>query len=99
MNLIAFWDSESFGNAIRKAISLGGDSDFLTDIARGIAKQITCKFPISLWMRCMMGKIPPLRRTTTRFGNTPACLEFLNLHLPTCVLLRGKIRYQLAFDP
>lgn len=43
--LIAFYESESFEDAIRKAISLGGDSDTLGCIAGGIAQAYYKKIP------------------------------------------------------
>ncbi len=43
--LIAFYESENFEDAIRKAISLGGDSDTLACITGGIAQAYYKKIP------------------------------------------------------
>lgn len=43
--IIAFLDSESYEDAIRKAISLGGDSDTLACITGGIAQAFYKKIP------------------------------------------------------
>jgi ADP-ribosylglycohydrolase len=43
--IIAFLDSDNYEDAIRKAISLGGDSDTLACIAGGIAQAFYTKIP------------------------------------------------------
>jgi ADP-ribosylglycohydrolase len=43
--IIAFLDSESYEDAVRKAISLGGDSDTLACIAGGMAQAFYKKIP------------------------------------------------------
>ena len=46
--IIAFLDSVSYEDAIRKAISLGGDSDTLACITGGIAQAYYKKIPIDI---------------------------------------------------
>lgn len=46
--IIAFLDSESFEDAIRKAVSLGGDSDTLACITGGIAEAYYGLVPATL---------------------------------------------------
>ncbi|MFZ0389034.1 MAG: ADP-ribosylglycohydrolase family protein [Calditrichia bacterium] len=46
--IIAFLDSENFEDAIRKAVSLGGDSDTLACIAGGIAQAFYKKIPAEI---------------------------------------------------
>ncbi|KNY25880.1 ADP-ribosylation/Crystallin J1 [Pseudobacteroides cellulosolvens ATCC 35603 = DSM 2933] len=43
--IIAFLESESFEDAIRKAISIGGDSDTIACIAGGIAQAYYKEIP------------------------------------------------------
>lgn len=46
--LICFLDSENFEDAIRKAVSLGGDSDTLACITGGMAEAYYKKIPKSM---------------------------------------------------
>ena len=46
--IIAFLDSKDFVDAIRKAISIGGDSDTLACIAGGIAEAFYKKIPLNV---------------------------------------------------
>jgi ADP-ribosylglycohydrolase len=65
--LIAFLESESFEDAIRKAISLGGDADTLACIAGGIAAAHYGGVPreIAEWA---LGRLDaPLKEVTVRF--------------------------------
>lgn len=47
-SIIAFFESENFEDAIRKAISLGGDSDTMASIAGGIAQAFYRDIPDSI---------------------------------------------------
>ena len=47
-SIIAFLESESIEDAIRKAISLGGDSDTMASIAGGIAEAYYGPLPAPL---------------------------------------------------
>jgi ADP-ribosylglycohydrolase len=47
--IIAFLDSESYEDAVRNAISLGGDSDTLACIAGGIAEAFYGGVPDPIW--------------------------------------------------
>ena len=74
--IIAFLDSSDFEDAIRKAVSLGGDSDtlacitggiaeaFYKEIPRRIAERVARKFPV------IFNKILESVREQTVYGNT-----------------------------
>jgi ADP-ribosylglycohydrolase len=47
--LIAFLDSDSYEDAVRNAISLGGDSDTLACIAGGVAEAFYGLVPAPIW--------------------------------------------------
>lgn len=51
--MIAFLDSENFEDAIRKAVSLGGDSDTLACITGGIAEAFYKDLPAEMVERTM----------------------------------------------
>jgi len=46
--IIAFLESENFEDSIRKAISIGGDSDTIACIAGGIAQAFYKEVPLSI---------------------------------------------------
>jgi len=46
--MIAFFESDNFEDAIRKSISLGGDSDTQACIAGGIAQAFYRHIPVSI---------------------------------------------------
>jgi len=48
--VIAFLDSASYEDAVRKAVSLGGDSDTLACIAGGISQAFYKKIPTEIVM-------------------------------------------------
>ncbi|MBW1962986.1 MAG: ADP-ribosylglycohydrolase family protein [Deltaproteobacteria bacterium] len=57
-SIIAFLDSENYTDAVRKAISLGGDADTMACIAGGIAQAYYKKIP--LWIvEEVKSKLPP----------------------------------------
>ena len=49
--IIAFLDSTNFEDAIRKAVSLGGDSDTLACITGGIAEAFYKEVPVEIAQR------------------------------------------------
>ena len=51
--MIAFLDSENFEDAIRKAVSLGGDSDTLACITGGMAEAFYKELPAKMVERTM----------------------------------------------
>lgn len=74
--IIAFLDSQNFEDAIRKAISLGGDSDTLACITGGIAEAFYKEIPRSMAERVMkpfpdiFHKILDAVRKETVYGET-----------------------------
>ena len=56
--LIAFLQSESYEDAVRNAISIGGDSDTIASMTGGIAEAYYKEIPDSLFIQ--MNKIIPL---------------------------------------
>ena len=51
--LIAFLDSDSYEDAVRNAISLGGDSDTLACIAGAVAEAFYGEVPASIWSQAV----------------------------------------------
>lgn len=74
--MIAFLDSQSFEDAIRKAVSLGGDSDTLACITGGIAEAYYKEIPRSMAERVakpfpnIFNKILDAVREETVYGKT-----------------------------
>ena len=74
--MIAFLDSENFEDAIRKAVSLGGDSDTLACITGGIAEAFYKELPAEMVERTMkpfpiaFNKILDAVRSETVYGRT-----------------------------
>ena len=60
--MIAFLDSESFEDAIRKAVSLGGDSDTLACITGGIAEAFYGGVPKTMADK-VLGMLPEVFKT------------------------------------
>lgn len=79
--IIAFLDSESFEDAIRKAVSLGGDSDTLACITGGIAEAFYKEIPKSMADRVVrpfpviFSKILDAVREETVYGKTCKIVE------------------------
>lgn len=79
--IIAFLDSESFEDAIRKAVSLGGDSDTLACITGGIAEAFYKEIPKSMADRVarsfpvVFNKILDAVREETVYGKTCKIVE------------------------
>jgi ADP-ribosylglycohydrolase len=65
--IIAFLDSESYEDAVRNAISLGGDSDTLACITGGIAEAFYGSVPEDIRMQVEQCLPPPLWRIVERF--------------------------------
>jgi ADP-ribosylglycohydrolase len=65
--LIAFFESSSYEDAVRNAISLGGDSDTLACITGGIAEAFYGEVPVSITERVRQLLTPDLLETANRF--------------------------------
>lgn len=65
--IAAFLDSTSFEDAIRNAVSLGGDSDTLTCITGGIAHAFYKTVPTDIQEQVLARLDEPLRQVTERF--------------------------------
>lgn len=65
--LIAFLESTSFEDAIRNAVSLGGDSDTLTCITGGVAHAFYGAVPDAIAQATLARLDSPLRSTTEAF--------------------------------
>jgi ADP-ribosylglycohydrolase len=65
--ITAFLESDSFEDAIRKAVSLGGDSDTLTCITGGIAEAFYSGVPEPLSTEALARLDAPLQRVVERF--------------------------------
>lgn len=65
--IIAFLDSDSFEDAIRNAISLGGDSDTLACITGGIAEAFYHDIPKEIQKKVQECLTPDLRQVTEAF--------------------------------
>ncbi|MBM4431851.1 MAG: ADP-ribosylglycohydrolase family protein [Chloroflexi bacterium] len=65
--LVSFLDSTSFEDAIRNAISLGGDSDTLACITGGIAEAYYGRVPASVLAEVQRRLTPDLWEITERF--------------------------------
>lgn len=72
-SIIAFLESESFEDAIRNAVSLGGDADTMAAIAGGIAEAYYGGVPEPIRAPALARLDPPLRAVvdafTERFGD------------------------------
>ncbi|MDX2214558.1 MAG: ADP-ribosylglycohydrolase family protein [Oculatellaceae cyanobacterium bins.114] len=65
--IIAFLESTDFEDAIRNAVSLGGDSDTLTCITGGIAEAFYGEVPEAIAQAVLERLDPPLRQITETF--------------------------------
>jgi ADP-ribosylglycohydrolase len=68
--IVAFLDSDSYEDAIRNAISLGGDSDTLACISGGIAEAFYGPVPDQIQQRVMAMLPHDLRVVMARFAGT-----------------------------
>jgi len=71
--ITAFLDSDSFEDAVRKAVSLGGDSDTQACIAGAIAHAFYGKLPDRIAAEVHSRLPVPLRQITTLFCNKYSC--------------------------
>jgi ADP-ribosylglycohydrolase len=71
--IIAFLESENFEDAVRKAVSLGGDSDTQACIAGGIAHAFYGKLPDIISAEVHSRLEVPLRQILTLFCDRFAC--------------------------
>ncbi|HEY9767879.1 MAG TPA: ADP-ribosylglycohydrolase family protein [Coleofasciculaceae cyanobacterium] len=71
--IVAFLESTGFEDAIRNAISIGGDSDTIACIAGGIAQAFYGGVPEAIAQRALNILDEPLRQVTETFMN-----EYLN---------------------
>ncbi len=65
--IVAFLDSTDFEDAIRCAVSLGGDSDTLTCITGGIAKAFYGDIPQDIAVQAMHRLTPSMRDVVVKF--------------------------------
>jgi len=65
--IVAFLDSTDFEDAIRNAVSLGGDSDTLTCITGGIAQAFYGEVPAMIQQEVWQRLDEPLKRVTEAF--------------------------------
>ena len=65
--IVAFLDSTDFEDAIRNAISLGGDSDTLTCITGGIAESFYGGVPQHIANQTMHKLMPEMRNVIVKF--------------------------------
>ncbi len=72
-SIVAFLDSDSFEDAVKNAISLGGDSDTMACIAGGIAQAYYREIPKRV-VDSVIEKLPPdLLEILLRFNEAFAC--------------------------
>lgn len=71
--IVAFLESKNFEDAIRNAISIGGDSDTIACITGGIAQAFYGGVPEAIAQRTLSILDEPLRQVTEAFTN-----EYLN---------------------
>ncbi len=71
--IIAFLESENFEDAIRKAISIGGDSDTIACITGGIAHAFYGDIPESIEDKVYENLDSRLRKVVTLFCNMYSC--------------------------
>ena len=72
-SIVAFLDSEDWLDAVKSAISLGGDADTMACIAGGIAQAYYKKIPESIAARAHERLTPDLRDVVNRFNETFRC--------------------------
>jgi len=65
--IVAFLESDDYESAVRKAISIGGDSDTIACIAGGIAYAYYKEIPKHIYDKCMMFLDSGLRKTVKEF--------------------------------
>ncbi len=65
--IIAFLHSNNFENAIRKAVSLGGDSDTIAAMCGSIAEAFYGGVPEDIWNECYARLDKPLQEAVTKW--------------------------------
>jgi len=65
--IVAFLESDDYESAIRKAISIGGDSDTIACIAGGIAEAFYKEIPKTIYNKCMLILDSGLKKTVNDF--------------------------------
>ncbi len=73
--IIAFLESNSFEDAIRRAVSLGGDSDTLACIAGAMAEAFYGGVPEQIWATAKQRLTPDLLTTVNAFCSRFGCGE------------------------
>jgi ADP-ribosylglycohydrolase len=72
-SIIAFLDSDSWEDAVKNAVSLGGDADTMACIAGGIAQAYYKEMPENIVSQVRQALTPDLREVVDRFCNTFSC--------------------------
>ncbi|WP_448562336.1 ADP-ribosylglycohydrolase family protein [Trichothermofontia sp.] len=72
--IIAFLESTDFEDAIRNAVSIGGDSDTIACITGGIAQAFYGGVPAAIVNEVLVRLDPRLRTVTEQFMQTYGCL-------------------------
>lgn len=73
--IIAFLESTDFEDAIRNAVSIGGDSDTIACITGGIAEAFYGGVPGPIVTEVLSRLDPRLRTITEQFMQTYGCLS------------------------
>ena len=73
-SIIAFLDSNCYENAVKNAISLGGDADTMACIAGGIAQAYYKKIPAGIVLEAMAKLTPDLLNVVDRFNEKFNCV-------------------------
>jgi ADP-ribosylglycohydrolase len=71
--IIAFLESSSYLDAVKNAISLGGDADTMACIAGGIAQAYYRQIPETIVERALQKLTPDLRQAVDRFTGAYSC--------------------------
>ena len=71
--IIAFLESSSYMDAVKNAISLGGDADTMACIAGGIAQAYYRQIPETIVEKVLEKLTPDLRQAVDRFTETYSC--------------------------
>lgn len=71
--IIAFLESSSYVDAVKNAISLGGDADTMACIAGGIAQAYYRQIPETIVEKALEKLTPDLRQVVDRFARTYSC--------------------------
>ena len=78
-SIVAFLDSSSWEDAVKNAVSMGGDADTMACIAGGIAQGYYEEMPEDIVSQVRRSLTPDLRDVVDRFCETFSCC----IHLPT----------------